>query len=203
MKTLSGLFALLFVFSCVTLHEDRHATYEFSSSDQHKLLNHLTKNTEVIYRNQDNAQTVFTITDALVSENNVNDAPMFGDVTLHLQQKKIYLSSPAHGSLTYTFLQRPHDYNQAFDSAPKKVSNYLQGTVSMIKSKASGHVFHFTEQTQTFTANGVTYSDVFTVQSPDPTPYPNGLSIIRFYYDYKNGVIGFDDSDGKEWRLVP
>lgn len=58
----------------------------------------------------------------------------------------------------------------------------------------------------TFISNGTTYENVFTLSSNNNIVNPSGSlthprNVNVLYFDEKNGIIGFDDLDGKQWRI--
>lgn len=50
--------------------------------------------------------------------------------------------------------------------------------------------------------NGVNYSDVHIINSENTDSQNQYENINIFYYDARYGMVGFDDLDGMEWRLV-
>lgn len=58
----------------------------------------------------------------------------------------------------------------------------------------------------TMVSNGTTYKNVFTlssykniVDSSGSLTHPRNVNVL--YFDEQNGIIGFDDLDGKQWRI--
>ena len=59
------------------------------------------------------------------------------------------------------------------------------------------------------TFNGKTYSKVIVFESNKtqvlhldyPSPPYRPSNVNRIYYDQNSGIIGFDDLNGKKWRL--
>lgn len=52
------------------------------------------------------------------------------------------------------------------------------------------------------TVNDVNYRKVKVITTENAFSFYDNSKIKKIYYDLKEGVIGFDDLDGKEWRLV-
>ncbi len=63
----------------------------------------------------------------------------------------------------------------------------------------------YESETITMTLNGETFNNVYVIESENPEPLVNGV-IVRtvnvIYYDKHHGIIGFDETDGKEWRIM-
>ncbi len=58
----------------------------------------------------------------------------------------------------------------------------------------------------TITSNGVIYRNVLKIMSNNNTVNPAGSStyprnVNVLYFDEQNGIIGFDDLEGKQWRI--
>ena len=47
-----------------------------------------------------------------------------------------------------------------------------------------------------------TFRKVKVINTENAFSFYDNSEIKKIYYDMKNGIIGFDDLDGKEWRLV-
>ncbi len=58
----------------------------------------------------------------------------------------------------------------------------------------------------TLISNGITYTNVLTLTSNNNTVNPSGSllhprNVNVLYFDEQNGIIGFDDLEGKQWRI--
>ena len=190
MKNLFLVSVLLTLFSCRVSEENPHAYYKFDQADQSKLLNHLTVGKVVKYNNQEDEVLTFTVQDVNESTSNDSNSPMFGDKWIHLDQKTITLANQ-NRNINYHFVKRPVDYDLAFQQVPKLIDAYVQGTVD-------GQLIDYNSATQSLNANGVTYENVFIYTAQQPFEIYQ-----KIYYDTQVGLVGFDLSDGNQWRLIP
>lgn len=190
MKNLFLFSVLLTLFSCRVSEDNFHAYYKFDQADQSKLLNYLTVGKVVKYNNQEGEVLEFTVQDVNVSTSNDSNSPMFGDKWIHLDQKTITLAG-ANRNINYRFVKRPVDYDLAFQEVPNVIESFVQSSVE-------GYLIDFSNATNSFRANSVDYHNVFIYTSPQSFEIYQ-----KIYFDTQAGLVGFELSDGKQWRLMP
>lgn len=197
MKNVVLLIVLFLLSSCRISEDNFHAYYKFSQDDQNKLLNHLTVGKNIVYNNQDGETVSYQVKSVDLSTANIPESPMFADKYLHEEHKAIRMESSDLKTISYKFEKRPVDYNQAYSNVPNTISSFVFATV-YFSLFSSSKVVDLNSTKTSLNVNGATYDQVIAVQTGDAN---SAVDVV--YYDVQAGVVGFDDKNGKQWRLVP
>jgi len=185
--------------------------FQFDTSDFDKLLQVYEIEEEFItYQNQSNQVIRFKIrSSTLGREGKVTGGSFFGT---------------SGGSLVYFFdAQRihleltewPDDYERTEFLIQKTIEDTLKGTIYFplwndntgSSSALPNTIFlNFNKAPIIITLNNVTYNQVYEIVSQNDQslgslgPYERNINIL--YYDIQEGIVGFSDLDGGQWRLV-
>jgi hypothetical protein len=226
MKTLKRLLIyslLLFLFtngSCVKPQTHSQAYYEFRGDDFDKLLD-IETGQEISYQNGDGdilTYQVEHVTDDYKQQDISGGGSFLGfpvpkDYNFYYDMKQIKFNA-----IEYIFARYPiDDYDARANSYTELSSEFIaqifffnwNGTEVWNGSNAmysfDGIHIDYESETITMTLNGETFNNVYVIESENPEPLVNGV-IVRtvnvIYYDKHHGIIGFDETDGKEWRIM-
>jgi hypothetical protein len=125
-----------------------------------------------------------------------------------------FLVNPRIYKMRYRFIRYPLDEEQAMNKPHSEFSSKFIASVSMIGWNGAetwdgygieGIVVNFEDMGVEMTINNITYSNVYILESGNSNPLINGVivrKINRIYYDKQHGIIGFDETDGIQWRLM-
>lgn len=185
--------------------------FQFNSADYDKLLQVYEVEDEfVTYQNQSSEVIRFKVTSSTLGrEQKVSGGSFFGT---------------SGGSLVYFFdAQRiqleltewPDDYERTEFLIQKTIENTLKASIYFplwndntgSSSALPNTIFlNFNISPVTVTFNNVTYDQVFEIVSENDEPLgplgPYERNINVLYYDIQEGIVGFDDLDGGQWRLL-
>lgn len=180
--------------------------YKFTSSDTNFLLkNTYSRNSTVTFKNQMNALINFKVISNETQKREFAPGTFSGGGLLlnYFDNKTIVLKSLTHTESEHYLILQIYKFD----------ANSINGGFSfyMWNGLASGYLntqlsYNMrTASKSTMMLNNVTYQNVITLNSESPYAYPNEnytINVNKLYYDITSGVIGFDDLDGNQWRLV-
>lgn len=195
--------------------------YQFTQDEKNKLINEPNVGDEIIYKNQDNDLIKFKIYNSKTGKTTFttgNFASSYSSKHFHYDRQEIsmwYAEGYIYSSCEINIRKYPvgSNYQTQYPivGTPKfygyfefPLWNGYYGTDIYENSIA----IDFDISTTTMTFNGKTYSKVRKFESNrtqvlNPTvslPFlPKNVNVI--YYDYNYGIIGFDDLNGKLWRI--
>lgn len=195
--------------------------YQFTLEEKNKLINKPNVGSEIIYVNQDNELLKFKIYDSELGKTTFSTGTFWGNYTsqhFHYDRQKIsmwYAEGYTYSTCEINILKYPVDSNYQTQyptiGTPKfygyftfPLWNGYNGTDEYNNTIS----IDFDMPTTTMSFNGKTYTKVKIFESNKtkvlaPTNtfpfYPKNVNVI--YYDYNYGIIGFDDLNGKYWRM--
>jgi hypothetical protein len=212
------ILALLFL-SCEKKKEVYY--YCFTPLDYQKLLPYA-EGQVLNFSNQNNEKRTFTI-HAVNNELKTRLAVgmgFFGDTEyFYYDFKGIGLIDSKSGkSLNINFNRWPLDYELAKGNIYTEYPSKFYGAIQYIGfwngrdedgGLESSVLIDYEQNKIEMNVNGTNYKNVFVLTSGSDSiiedPQPNGTILYRdvnvIYYDEREGIIGFDDLNGNEWRL--
>jgi hypothetical protein len=214
------LFVLILQFSCTkeenSVPSDGIPYYKFTQDERNKLISEINVNNEIIYKNQDNTLLKFKIYYSKIEKHSETSNGIFlGYVTTYFHYDEQTVAMSVEGTSLnsiITILKYPvgSDYATQYPivGTPKFYGYF---TFPLWNGYYENDTYNkyisidFNIPTTTMTFNGKTYNKVLVLNSDkteilEPTNvYPLNVNVI--YYDYNFGIIGFDDLNGKSWRI--
>ena len=193
------------------------AYYCFTSEDYKRLLPY-TKGQVLKFINQDNKERTFTIQSVITDTVQLVYTSFLGVINLfRYDRKEIILIDGETGWFKIKFSRLPIEYDIAKQEAsteyPSKFYGAIQDMLFWNGSNEYGWFgdasIDYNQKKIEMTVNGKTYRDVFLIESgcdsiiefrQSDQIYYRDVNMI--YYDEIEGIIGFDDLNGNEWRLT-
>lgn len=214
------IFATL-IFGCTNNDDgDGLPYYQFTQEEKKKLIFNLNVNNEIIYKNQDNEVIKFKIYKSTNGKTTYRAGGLLGaNNYFHYDAQEIamwYVDGYETSSCVINIVKYPVGSNYLTQypvvGTPKfygyftfPLWNGYYGSDQILNNSIP---INFDTPTTTMSFNGKTFTKVLKfesnkteVLSPNSTLpfYPKNVNVI--YYDYNFGVIGFDDLNGKKWRI--
>ena len=207
-KLLLISFAFIFLYSCSKDDsEDVPRYYPFLEQDYPLLLNKYNEpNKKLIFQNQDGEQNSFTLK-SFVDEKEYYGGtgggfgpPTSGGDGFYYDTREIIFAFDQYNSgeseLTFQF-------NRLSDSLKGGI-RFPLWNIDQFYTGSIGIELHANSTSMSF--NDQVFSDVILLRSnSQEAPYQIGSysrNVNILYYDLSKGLIGFDDIDGNEWRLL-
>ncbi|OYU85506.1 MAG: hypothetical protein CFE24_00975 [Flavobacterium sp. BFFFF2] len=200
---------------------DRHAYYYFRDGDFQKLLPYK-ENQVLIFRNQNNQERRFGFSSINSSfKKGYTEGGGMGffsssaTVYFYYDEKVVgMVSESACYNPVVHFTRLPLNFNLAkangYTEYPSRFYAYIENFPYWNQSDEYGLISYIPidyQQSQ-FSINcfGKTYSQVLIIKSNSQTALPMSnpdcpRNVHIIYYDIAQGIIGFDDLDGQQWRL--
>ena len=189
--------------------------YQFTQDERTNLVIQPKINDEFIYKNQFNELMKFTVYRSDILKNAETTASFLSQATINFyyeNQEIVMHTAGTNNEYKIDILKYPVDSNYSGQN-PVVGTPTFYGFIDFPawngyfgnETHVNEIVINFNFPTTTMTFQGKTYSKVRVFESNktvvlDPTyTYKRNVHIV--YYDYNYGVIGFDDLDGKLWRL--
>jgi len=217
------LFAAFLQFSCSSNdpESDGLPYYQFTQAEATKLINEPKIGDEIIYKNQEKELLKFKVYRSKKGKTTYSTGSFWGSYSnkhFHYDRQELamwYAEGYTASGCEITIQKYPigSNYQTQFPvlGTPKfygyftfPLWNGYNGTDIHNETIA----INFDIPTINMTFNGKTYSKVIKIEShktevlnpSNALPfYPRNVAII--YYDFNYGIIGFDDLNGKLWRL--
>jgi hypothetical protein len=223
MKKTSFLFtivilALLFL-SCKKEKEVYY--YCFTPLDYQKLLPY-TEGQVLNFLNQNNEKRTFSVSTVNTEFKSLLTLGMgfFGDSEyFYYDHKGIgIIDSKSGHSFNINFQRYPLDYELAKEDIYAEYPSEFYGAIQYMRfwngideerGLESSVSIDYEQNKIEMNVNGKTYKNVFVLTSGNDSiieyPWPDGTILYKdvnvIYYDEIEGIIGFDDLNGNEWRL--
>jgi len=185
--------------------------FQFEPSDYDKLLQVYEVEEEFVsYQNQSSQVIRFKITSSTQGrERKVTRGSFFGvsggNLVYFFDAQRIHLE----------LTEWPDDYIRTEFLIQKTIEDTLKGSINFPlwnDNTGSSSSFpniinlNFNKAPITITLNNVTYDQVFEIVSESDQPLgpfgPYERNINVMYYDIREGIVGFNDLDGGQWRLM-
>jgi hypothetical protein len=194
--------------------------YQFTQDDRNNLIQNSNIGSEIVYKNQDNELIKFKIKKSTIEKTSDVTNSYFGGGKVNFyydNQKIIFEPQNNYTNEDYEINFQKYPIDSDYTKYPVVIGNpKFFGSISFplwngyyqIYENSNSILINFNIPTTSMTFNGKTYSKVRIFDSNktvvlNPTiqlPYhPRNVNII--YYDYNYGIIGFDDLNGKLWRV--
>jgi len=221
----SLLFVVLAPISCIIKPQTRlQAYYEFRDDDLNKIMQ-LELHQEIIFTNNVGETIIFKVEKATedYKKQVVNGGGSFLGVPIpysyHFyfdEEIALITSDTENYYMGYRFRRFPKDRNQAIIEDYTELPSEFLGFYYLYNWNGeekwngfgagdSGAIsIDYEATTIEITFNSKTYSNVYVIESGNPEPAIDGVIIRKvniIYYDLYKGIIGFDETDGTEWRL--
>ena len=221
MKTFNLIFlALLFVvgFCSISCFQESAGSlrsdvpyFQFDASDYDRLLEVYEVEEEFVsFRNQSDEIIRFKVNSSTIGrEQKVSGGSFFGasggSLIYFFDAQRIRLELTEFPDYSYhsEFLIQKTTENKLRASIDFPLWNDNTGSGSTLPNTI---LLNFNETPMTITFNNVTYNQVYEIvsESNEPLnplgPYQRNINVL--YYDIKEGIVGFNDLDGGQWRLV-
>lgn len=224
-KNLVLFFVLLFSLSCRnenTIEENKLPYYQFSQDDWSKILNPPNVGTQLNYKNQDGQIISFKIYSSEVGKTSYttgNWATSYSTTHFYYDRQEIemwYMEGNTSTSCKINFQKYPVGSNYQVYPPNVGVPLFYGYFTFPLWNGYNGNdkynntiTMDFNLSLYTMSFNGKTYSKVRIYESfktevlnnnlPSPPFLPRNVN--KIYFDQSAGIIGFDDLNGKTWRL--
>jgi hypothetical protein len=196
--------------------------YRFTEDDKSKLLVDYTVGKELVYKNQDNEEIGFRVASYTNGKTPYATGTFWGESTsvyfYYDQQETImqYTEIPTAAYNCEINLKRyptGSNYNLQYPiEGTPEFTGYIQfplwNKYNDTLTLDNAIPLNFDSPVITVTINGRTYPNVIILESgttnilePNNTFPALPRNVNRIYYDKHYGIIGFDDLNGKAWRL--
>ena len=189
---------------------ETEAYYNFRNSDFEKKLN-IGSNSSLVYKNQFNEEIILETENISSNYKTQFEEHNFvvGSVKyFYYDKKEITTTSNFHSyDITYRFSRFPIDIEQAKENEFIEYPSKFKGKFNMFAWNGNFNEFiniDYNSQTIEMSINGLNFNEVIVLNSNsmEETIYPEHIKNVNvIYYDKINGVIGFDDVNGKHWRI--
>lgn len=208
MKKISFLILTLLMFSCTqddarTFSNDIYPYYKFSTSEENFRLLHLTLNKEIEFKNQNDEIIKFkVVSNELRKLENSSGTFSGGSILNNYYDAQII---KLH-SVTDNFEEATLEFKiYKFDNEKVNVSFYFYKW-NINSSGQYMQSFNLNlAPTQQMMINSVNYANTLEVNSNSLVSIQSNNGYLRnvnkLFYDQRNGLVGFNDLEGKEWRL--
>lgn len=208
-----GIVLTLFTpISCTKPQTFVQAYYEFKDDDSAKLPAY---NLESTLKFKNNLGLAVSYKPDFVSEiekaQYTKDGGVFSFLFIPIPIPKAYffyydmqLSSFNNGSFKLGYARFPKDLSLAMDKVYTEQPSKF--AIQLFFKQWNGnpmHVINFDSEfeTSSMSINGITYENVCTIESGVSENGEDCSNVKTIYYDLFFGLIGYDETDGKEWRL--
>jgi len=204
-----------FIFSCDK--EKEKAYYRFSQLDSERLLPY--KEGQVLkFINQNNEERDFSIYAVNTSLKNLYTVGMgfftsYAASYFYYDSKSITLiDSKMEQPFYINFNRWPLNTEIAKENIYTEYPSSFSGAIQYMRfwNVWDDAIIDYEQRKIEMTVSGKTYKNVFVLSSGSDSiieyPWPDGTTQIRdvnvIFYDEIEGIIGFDDLNGNEWRLI-
>ena len=189
---------------------ETEAYYNFRNSDFEKELN-IGSNSSLVYKNQFNEEIILETEN--ISSNYKIQYEEYNFVVgstkhFYFDKKEIITTSNFQSyDITYRFRRFPIDIEQAKENEFTEYPSEFKGKFNMFAWNGNYNEFiniDYNSQTIEMSINGINFNEVIVLNSNsmEETIYSGYIKNVNvIYYDKINGVIGFDDVNGKLWRI--
>ncbi len=185
------------------------AYYKFRGDDLLKILN-IQPNSTITYKNQNGDELFFTVSEVVQQEVIVWEPNLINDQARFTYEEKYFTLAFANNSgsgITYHFWRYPINEEQAMNDYYTEYPSEFHGQLWMSIWNGDEINIDYLSSYFTMTINGTNYDHVIAIQSNNPDPIPSydpdvpERNVNVVYYDFYNGVIGFDDLNNNQWRI--
>jgi len=223
----SLLIAILSPISCIIKPQTRlQAYYEFRDDDFPKILE-VELGQEISYQNEAGDILTYQIESVMddYKKQHVSGGGSYLGLPVpvsyyfyyDLKQIKFNVNQSMY-DIEYDFIRYPIDIEQAQNDSYTEFPSELIGQIFFVNWNGTevwngsnaiysfgGIRINYNAETITMSINDTVYHNVYVIASGNPNPLVNGVitrTVNVIYYDKQHGIIGFDETDGKEWRLI-
>lgn len=213
MKNTTILLIFLLTISC-EIDEPKEAYYNFKDNDFEKILDFELNNT-ITYKNQLNEEIVYEVNEvSLDYKNQLSKGGWVlpGSINYFYYDEKVIelISNSTNYKIKYNFIRFPIDIEQAKKDDLTEYPSLFYGSVYLylwngINDNGTINI-EYQNETIDMNINGTDYQNVIIIQSNNPNPIiysstpERNINVV--YYDLNNGIIGFDDLNNNQWRII-
>lgn len=220
MKTINFSLIIL-VFSIFTSCSENESEYslnlpyfQFQNEDVPSLLNLPELNSRITFINQDNEEIHF---DIIKSESkkqlHSTGSWVYGSIKyFYYDEQTIHFKSPLflndfHKYVGISVKRWPKEFNDGRNGKPRilsKSSNLITNFRYISFNNKNQNAFVEYKNLFSMNINNIEYKKVIKIDLTNTESITNNWSLPSLnyiYFDINEGFIGFDDRDGKEWRL--
>ncbi len=122
--------------------------------------------------------------------------------------QEIELKAYPNIPIRYKLRRFPIDVEQAKDDDFTEYPSDFKGNLYFPywnEIEAINLDINFDDERTSMLVNGINYENVYVFESGNPDPIVISTTFVKnvntIYYDLHYGIIGFDDIDGREWRI--
>jgi len=213
-KILTVLIFLSILISC-SKDEPTEAYYNFRNNDFDKLLN-IELNSTIKYENQFGDEIIHTtneVTEQYKDQLSQGSWVLPGSIKyFYYDRKVIELNSSDFNNYTikYKFNRFPIDVEQAKENDFTEYPSKFNGSVYVYLWNGigdNGNInINYENGVVEMMINGTNYQNIIIIQSnnPDPIIYSSSpeRNVNIVYYDLYTGIVGFDDLNNNQWRIM-
>ena len=213
-KTLTVL-VFLSILICCSKDEPTKAYYNFRNNDFEKLLN-IELNSTIIYKNQFGDEIIYKtneVTEQYKDQLSQGSWVLPGSIKyFYYDRKVIELNSSDFNNfeIKYKFSRFPIDVEQAKENYFKEHPSKFNGLVYVFLWNGigdNGNInINYENGVVEMMINGTNYQNIIIIQSnnPDPIIYSSSpeRNVNIVYYDLYTGIVGFDDLNNNQWRIM-
>jgi hypothetical protein len=194
--------------------EPKETYYNFRDNDFEKLLDFELNNT-IIYKNQLNEEIVYEINEVTLDyKNQLSQGSLVlpGSIKYFYYDEKVIelISNSTNFKIKYSFIRFPLDIEQAKKDDFTEYPSIFYGSIYLylwngINDNGTINI-DYESDTVDMNINGTDYQNVIIIQSNNPNPIiysstpERNINVV--YYDINNGIIGFDDLNNNQWRII-
>ena len=217
MKIKKILAAIMFVSILTSCSKDEptEAYYNFRNNDFDKLLN-IELNSTIKYKNQFGDEIIYVtneVTEEYKNQLSQGSWVLPGSIKyFYYDRKVIELNSNDFNNFTikYNFNRFPIDVEQAKENDFIEYPSKFNGSVYVYLWNGIGDHgnvnINYENGVTEMMINGTNYQNIIIIQSnnPDPIIYSSSpeRNVNIIYYDLYNGIVGFDDLNNNQWRII-
>ena len=212
MKKILFILVSLIIISC-SKDDKSEAYYNFRDDDFNKLVS-FELNEIITYENQFGDEIFYEVNEVTIDYKKQLSRGSWvtpGSIKwFYYDAKKVKMNSDfTNFIITYKFQRFPINVELAKENKYTEYPSEFYGRVDLFLWNGldyNGVSINYESNSETMTIDGVDYKNVYTIQSNNPNPIitSSGVekNIHKIYYSKKQGVIGFDDLDNVQWRIV-
>ena len=202
------LFSTIIIFASFILscsEETKEAYYRFTSQDNKRLLSY-SEGQVLKFYNQNNEERTFTIGGISTIKNQYTVGMGFftsaSSYYFYYDSKSINLFDSKMEQLFRIYFQRwPLNTDLAKENKYTEYPSKFSGTISWRFWNGDYLSVDYEQIKIEMSVNGKTYKNVFVLNSGNDSIIDVYRDVNVIYYDETEGIIGFDDLNGNEWRL--
>lgn len=205
MRNIVLIFLVLTLLSCRDSHENTRSYYRFTETDKNFVFPSVKQGDKKVFRNQFGSQLTFTVNSAYNGIGTEASSQMFAGKYFDYDLRSVSMSG-GNITIAYDFKRWPDNYDLALQKSPDLTPSHLVGRVNHShynKLSGTSEEINYSANPITMEVNGIFYTQVLVFDSGNSQPLFTYLTVNKLYFDRISGLIGYDEINGDQWRLVP